>query len=143
GAVLGARRAPAARGRRSPGGLPAADGPEQGQRQSPHGATGRAGNDRGALPRDCPRRAQLLWRHTCATNAAHAVCSHATSGATLEWRTSLMHAPETESCSAIETLCATVDEQPASVTRPLSMPIVAASVFAADSLDDLAAITAG
>src|SRR5437762_8922093 len=34
-----------------------------------------------------------------------------------------------------ETLCAEVEEQPESVTRPLTMPIVTAAVFQVDSLE--------
>jgi len=36
-----------------------------------------------------------------------------------------------------ETLCAELEPQPASVTRPLTMPIVTAAVFAADSLETI------
>jgi cystathionine gamma-synthase len=43
----------------------------------------------------------------------------------------------------LETICAAVDEQPLSVTRPLAMPIVAASVFEFDSLEMLAGVSSG
>jgi cystathionine beta-lyase/cystathionine gamma-synthase len=45
--------------------------------------------------------------------------------------------------SNIETICAAVDEQPASVTDPLAMPIVPATVFEIESLDMLASVSAG
>ena len=43
----------------------------------------------------------------------------------------------------IETICAAVDELPASVTRPLAMPIVSASVFEFESLEMLSGVCDG
>jgi cystathionine gamma-synthase len=43
----------------------------------------------------------------------------------------------------LETLCAEVEEQPDSVTQPLALPIVPASVFEVDSLETLDDVTEG
>jgi cystathionine beta-lyase/cystathionine gamma-synthase len=43
----------------------------------------------------------------------------------------------------LETVCAEVDEQPPSLTRPLAMPIVPSSVFAVDSLEALDDVSEG
>jgi cystathionine gamma-synthase len=52
--------------------------------------------------------------------------------------------PENEDPEAhLETLCAEVEEQPPSVSRPLAPPIVPAAVFAMDSLEMLDDVTEG
>jgi cystathionine beta-lyase/cystathionine gamma-synthase len=43
----------------------------------------------------------------------------------------------------VETICAEVDEQPPSLTRPLATPIVVSSVFAVESLEELDDVSEG